>query len=145
MLARPSPTTLSEPEQVLYRRLVEALPEYPALLQVQLARTLRFKEKGGKTIIKPVADPLADVLDAAIWAGVYGDRDHSLEVELASGIGLAQEGEGAGMSSGKETGAKSGSYSLPASRRSVSEADDDPYLIPGNAVQRRPGATALLC
>jgi integrase/recombinase XerD len=41
------------------------------------ARTLRFQEKGGKTIVKPVADPLADVLDAAIFAGVYdGDDDY---------------------------------------------------------------------
>lgn len=39
----PTPTLLSEPEQVLYRRLVEALPEYRVLTQVQLARVLRFK------------------------------------------------------------------------------------------------------
>lgn len=39
----PTPTLLSEPEQVLYRRLVEALPEYRVLPQVQLARVLRFK------------------------------------------------------------------------------------------------------
>ncbi len=34
---------LSEPEQVLYRRLVEALPECRVLPEVQLARALRFK------------------------------------------------------------------------------------------------------
>src|SRR5690242_5227319 len=34
-------------------------------------RTIKFHEKGGKTIIRPVADPLAEVLDAAIFAGVY--------------------------------------------------------------------------
>lgn len=39
----PAATILSEPEQVLYRRLVEALPEYLVLPQVQLARALRFK------------------------------------------------------------------------------------------------------
>ena len=39
----PTPTLLTEPEQVLYRRLVEALPEYRVLTQVQLARVLRFK------------------------------------------------------------------------------------------------------
>lgn len=39
----PTPTLLSEPEQVLYRRLVEALPEYRVLTQVQLVRVLRFK------------------------------------------------------------------------------------------------------
>ena len=39
----PAPTILSEPEQVLYRRLMEALPEYLVLPQVQLARALRFK------------------------------------------------------------------------------------------------------
>ncbi len=54
-------------------------------------RTLRFKEKGGKTIVKPVAGALAEILDAAIFAGVYPD------------------------------------------------ADDDAYLIPGSALQRRPG------
>jgi len=42
------------------------------------ARTLRFKEKGGKTIVKPVADPLADVLDAAIFAGVYDEESDYL-------------------------------------------------------------------
>ncbi len=39
----PTQTILSEPEQVLYRRLVEALPECVVLPQVQLARALRFK------------------------------------------------------------------------------------------------------
>jgi hypothetical protein len=39
----PTPTILSEPEQVLYRRLVEALPECLVLPQVQLVRALRFK------------------------------------------------------------------------------------------------------
>lgn len=39
----PAPTLLSEPEQVLYRRLVGALPEYLVLTQVQLVRVLRLK------------------------------------------------------------------------------------------------------
>ncbi len=39
----PTPTILTEREQVLYRRLVEALPECVVLPQVQLARALRFK------------------------------------------------------------------------------------------------------
>lgn len=39
----PTATILSEPEQVLYRRLMEALPEYLVLPQVQLVRALRFK------------------------------------------------------------------------------------------------------
>lgn len=34
---------LSEPEQVLYRRLVEALPQYLVFPQVQLGQALRFK------------------------------------------------------------------------------------------------------
>jgi integrase len=52
-------------------------------------RMMTFREKGAKTIEKPVPDRLADLLDAAIAAGVY------------------------------ETG--------------------DDYLIPGRAMQRRPG------
>lgn len=36
-------TLLSQPEQVLYRRLVQALPEHIVLTQVQLLRTVRFK------------------------------------------------------------------------------------------------------
>ena len=36
-------------------------------------RTLRFHEKGSKWIKKPVPDELADVIDAAIAAGVYGN------------------------------------------------------------------------
>lgn len=39
----PAPSILSEPEQILYRRLREALPECLVLPQVQLARALRFK------------------------------------------------------------------------------------------------------
>ena len=36
-------TLLSDPEQVLYRRLVQALPNYIVLAQVQLLQALRFK------------------------------------------------------------------------------------------------------
>lgn len=39
----PASSILSDPEQVLYRRLLEALPECLVLPQVQLARALRFK------------------------------------------------------------------------------------------------------
>lgn len=39
-------------------------------------RTLRFLEKGGKTIRKPVPDRLADLIDAAIAAGVYHDEEY---------------------------------------------------------------------
>ena len=39
---------------------------------------LTFKEKGGKTISKPVPDELADLLDAAIHAGVYQSPDDYL-------------------------------------------------------------------
>ena len=37
------PTLLSAPEQTLYRRLVEALPDHRVLSQVQLLQTVRFK------------------------------------------------------------------------------------------------------
>jgi len=40
---QPSPTLLTEPEQVLYRRLVQALPGHIVLAQVQLMRALRFR------------------------------------------------------------------------------------------------------
>lgn len=55
-------------------------PRRHALAQARLsdydreARTLTFHEKGGKTICKPVPHMLADVLDAAIAAGVYQDE-----------------------------------------------------------------------
>ena len=39
------------------------------------ARTLAFREKGGKTIRKPVPDRLASLLDAAAAAGVYETSD----------------------------------------------------------------------
>lgn len=39
----PALAVLSEPEQVLYRRLVAALPDYLVLPQVQLIQALRFK------------------------------------------------------------------------------------------------------
>jgi Protein of unknown function (DUF2726) len=37
------PTLLSAPEQTLYRRLLEALPNHRVLTQVQLLQTVRFK------------------------------------------------------------------------------------------------------
>lgn len=40
----------------------------------QAERTLAFREKGGKTIAKPVPHVLADLIDAAIAAGVYTDQ-----------------------------------------------------------------------
>jgi len=42
------------------------------------AGTLRFQEKGGKTIEKPVAAKLAAILDTAIFAGVYASDDDYL-------------------------------------------------------------------
>jgi site-specific recombinase XerD len=42
------------------------------------AGTLRFQEKGGNTIEKPVAGKLAAILDAAIFAGVYETDDDYL-------------------------------------------------------------------
>lgn len=39
----------------------------------QAARTLTFREKGARTIAKPVPHKLADLLDAAVAAGVYTD------------------------------------------------------------------------
>lgn len=41
-------------------------------------RTLRFVEKGGKTIAKPVPDRLATVIEAAISSGLYDDADDYL-------------------------------------------------------------------
>lgn len=40
--------------------------------------TLRFVEKGGKVIQKPVARKLGEILDAAIFAGVYDSDDDYL-------------------------------------------------------------------
>lgn len=42
----PKRPLLSEPEQVLYRRLVEACPQHIVLCQVQLMQALRFKRGG---------------------------------------------------------------------------------------------------
>lgn len=41
-----APTLLSAPEQVLYRRLVEALPHHIVLCQVHLLQALQFKRGG---------------------------------------------------------------------------------------------------
>lgn len=46
-------------------------------------RTLTFHEKGSKTIVKPCPDPLASVLDAAIFAGIYQEDDDYLIPSLA--------------------------------------------------------------
>lgn len=42
------------------------------------AGTLRFEEKGGKVIEKPIAPKLAAILDSAIFAGVYESDDDYL-------------------------------------------------------------------
>jgi site-specific recombinase XerD len=100
------------------------------------ARTLRFQEKGGKIIVKPVADPLADVLDAAIFAGVYETYDGGSDDDRRKD----PQGDGAG--SGVQPRVDRGEFlgaveAQPRGSRSPLEVD--PYLIPGNAVQRRPG------
>jgi len=60
-----------------------------ALVQIRrrdydpFGRTLTFREKGGRTIVKPVANDLGEVLDAAIFAGLYDDDDAYLIPSLA--------------------------------------------------------------
>lgn len=44
-MAERKQTLLSDPEQVLYRRLVQALPSYIVLAQLQLLRALRFRRR----------------------------------------------------------------------------------------------------
>jgi integrase len=59
-------------------------PRRRALAQARIgdydmnARTLTFREKGGKAITKPVPDKLATLIDAAILDGVYGALDDYL-------------------------------------------------------------------
>jgi site-specific recombinase XerD len=100
------------------------------------SRTLRFQEKGGKVIVKPVADPLADVLDAAIFAGVYESdwRDDETRVH-GSPPPLVARPSGVGSDPVLADHGRRGRSPGLASQGS----GEDPYLIPGNAVQRRPG------
>jgi integrase len=107
------------------------------------ARTLRFKEKGGKVIVKPVADPLADVLDAAIFAGVYNDQE---VLDAPGGQALCDSGGSRSGSGERASHEGRGAYGAMDAAARVARTggihaavDHDPYLIPGNAVQRRPG------
>jgi len=70
-------------------RLAIAIPAYLGARRRALAtirrrdydrerRTIRFQEKGTKTIVKPVPDELAEMIDAAIDAGAIRDRDDYL-------------------------------------------------------------------
>jgi integrase len=47
----------------------------------QVARRLRFREKGSKTIWKPVPHELGQTIDAAIVAGVYEPTDRSVSTD----------------------------------------------------------------
>lgn len=47
----------------------------------QLHKRLRFREKGGKTIWKPVPDELDNLILAAIAAGIYQDSDYLIPNE----------------------------------------------------------------
>ena len=82
----PTPTLLSEPEQVLYRRLVEALPEYRVLPQVQLARTLRFKRgRRDRAVWNRISQLSVDFLiarpDTSIIAAVELDDSSHLRAD----------------------------------------------------------------
>jgi integrase/recombinase XerD len=48
-------------------------------------REMRFREKGGKTIWKPVPDELADLIEEAIAAGVYSDPEDYLVPSPSAG------------------------------------------------------------
>jgi integrase len=50
----------------------------------QAGRRLRFREKGSKTIWKPVPHELGQLLDAAITAGIYDDENAYLIPSLAT-------------------------------------------------------------
>lgn len=67
------------PEKLAVYTLAYLGPRRRAIAQARLAdydsleRTLTFREKGAKTIRKPVPDRLADLIDAAIADGIYND------------------------------------------------------------------------
>ena len=86
----PTPTILSEPEQVLYRRLVEALPEYLVLPQVQLARALRFKRgQRDRAVWNRISQLSIDFLiarpDTSIVAAVELDDSSHLRADRQDG------------------------------------------------------------
>jgi uncharacterized protein DUF2726 len=79
------PTLLSAPEQILYQRLVEALPEHRVLTQVQLLQTVRFK-RGSRNagilnrISKLSIDFLVVTPETAIVAAIeLNDATHNNE------------------------------------------------------------------
>jgi very-short-patch-repair endonuclease len=79
-------TILSEPEQVLYRRLVEALPEYLVLPQVQLVRVMRFKRgQRDRAVWNRISQLSIDFLiakpDTSVVAAVELDDSSHLRVD----------------------------------------------------------------
>jgi hypothetical protein len=80
------PTVLSEPEQVLHRRLLEALPGYLVLPQVQLARVVRFKRgQFNRAVWNRISQLSIDFLiakpDTSIVAAVELDDSSHLRVD----------------------------------------------------------------
>jgi hypothetical protein len=79
-------TILSEPEQVLHRRLVEALPGYLVLPQVQLVRVVRFKRGHfNRAVWNSISQLSIDFLiakpDTSIVAAIELDDSSHLRVD----------------------------------------------------------------
>lgn len=86
MAARGDSDYPSEPERVLYRRLVEALPDYLVLPQVQLVRVVRFKRgQGDRAVWNRISQLWIDFLiakpDTSIVAAVELDDSSHLRVD----------------------------------------------------------------
>jgi integrase len=91
----------------------------------RIGRRLRFCEKAGKTIWKPVPHPLARKLKAAIIAGVYETEDDYLIPSVASLVGAANgttgsSGAPSALSPPVPTCGRTHTRSAPPSRSSTS-------------------------
>lgn len=81
-VARLLQAAVTWPERLAVTTLAYLGPRRRALSNARISdydpddRTLTFREKGGRTIQKPVPDTLADLIDAAIVAGQYLGQEY---------------------------------------------------------------------
>jgi hypothetical protein len=121
---------LSPPEQVLYHRLVKALPEHIVLAQVQLSRALGVKKgfnfhQWNNRINRMSYDFLVCATDSTVLAAIeLDDRSHESPARVAADVKKERASAAAG---------------IPLIRWNVKALPNDATIRSAVSMQRSPG------
>lgn len=93
---------LTQPEEVLYHRLVEALPEYVVLAQVQLTALMSVRGRGQQTWFNKISRKSVDYViclkDFTVVAALeLDDKSHEKEARMAADADKDRAFEAAGI------------------------------------------------